>query len=118
VKYPGVSRLLAIDITPYLLFRPYEGLNPTIPHILAGWRILHPVSVPSAAGTIPAATATADPDEDPPGIRDISHGFLDGHVLLFSPLPHIAYSSIFVFQNATYPDVFILSVTVDSYTGT
>jgi len=28
-----------------------------------------PVSVPSAAGTSPAATAAADPPLDPPGIR-------------------------------------------------
>jgi len=46
-------------MTPYREFRAYHGLNPTIPHILAGWRIEPPVSVQRAAGTSPAATAAA-----------------------------------------------------------
>ena len=33
----------------------------------AGTRPEPAVSVPSATGTIPAATATAEPDDDPPG---------------------------------------------------
>ncbi len=94
--------------------RPYVGLNPTIPLILAGWRILPPVSVPRAAGTSHAATAAAEPDEEPPGILAGSHGFLAGQKALFSPLHPIAYSSIFVFQKPTKPAAFIRAVTVDS----
>src|SRR5215813_880323 len=37
-----------------------------MPHIEAGLRTDPPVSVPRAAGTKPAATATPDPLEDPP----------------------------------------------------
>jgi hypothetical protein len=118
VKYPGVSSDDAIAITPYRLFLPYPGFHPTIPHILAGCLIDPHVSVPSAAGTSHAATATADPDEEPPGMRLGSHGFRAGPKALFSPLPHIAYSSILVFQKETPPDFFIRSVTVDSYGGT
>jgi hypothetical protein len=114
VKYPGVSSDDAIAISQYREFRPYDGLNPTIPHILAGWRIDPPVSVPSAAGTRPAATATADPDDDPPGIRVGSQGLHAGPNAEFSPLHPIANSSIFVFPNETNPERFIDSVTVDS----
>ena len=42
----------------------------------AGWRIEPPVSVPVAAGTNPAATAAAEPPEDPPGTAIKSQGFL------------------------------------------
>ena len=35
-----------------------------------------PVSEPSATATVPEATATADPPEDPPAITDSSRGFL------------------------------------------
>ena len=36
---------------------------------IAGTRPDPAVSVPSATGTIPAATATAEPELDPPGMR-------------------------------------------------
>jgi hypothetical protein len=37
-------------------------------------RIEPPPSLPCATGTIPVATATADPPLEPPGERDVSHG--------------------------------------------
>lgn len=86
--------------------------------MLAGWRIEPPVSVPSAAGTSPAATAAAEPEDDPPGILVTSQGFFVAPNAEFSPLPHMANSSRFVFPKATNPDFFIRSVTVDSYGGT
>jgi hypothetical protein len=49
---------------------------PVMPQNEAGWRIEPPVSVPVAAGARPAATATALPPDDPPGMREVSHGFL------------------------------------------
>ena len=49
-----------------------------MPVIAAGWRIEPPVSVPSAHGALPAATAAALPPLDPPGIRARSHGFSVG----------------------------------------
>jgi hypothetical protein len=43
---------------------------------IAGTRPEPAVSVPSESGTNPAATATADPELDPPGMRSPRIGFL------------------------------------------
>jgi hypothetical protein len=51
---------------------------PTTPQHAAGWRIEPPVSLPSAAGTMPAATAAADPPDEPPAMRAASHGLRVG----------------------------------------
>ena len=48
---------------------------PVMPVKLAGWRIEPPVSVPVAPGTKRAATAAAEPPEEPPGTRLRSQGF-------------------------------------------
>ena len=48
---------------------------PTIPVKAAGWRIEPPVSVPIAARHKSAATADADPPEDPPGVKTLSETF-------------------------------------------
>jgi hypothetical protein len=53
-------------------------LSPTIPHSAAGWRIEPPVSVPIDHGTLPAATAAAEPPDEPPGTRARSHGLSVG----------------------------------------
>ena len=42
---------------------------PVMPEKLAGWRIEPPVSVPVAAGSRRAATAAAEPPDEPPGTR-------------------------------------------------
>ena len=55
--------------SPYRDTRPYVVLRPRTPHMAAGCRIDPPVSDPSARGVSPAATATADPPLDPPGMR-------------------------------------------------
>ena len=46
-----------------------------MPHRLAGWRMLPPVSVPVANGDRRAATAAAEPPEEPPGTLLVSQGF-------------------------------------------
>src|SRR5437016_6616633 len=46
------------------------------PQYEAGRMMEAAVCVPSATGTIPSATAAADPLEDPPGVRAGSRGFL------------------------------------------
>ncbi len=43
---------------------------PTVPVSDAGWRMEPPVSVPMATGTWYAATAAAEPPDEPPGTRD------------------------------------------------
>src|SRR3984893_4213498 len=52
---------------------PTLGLNPTHPQKLAGRRIEPTTCVPSAAGTMPHATAAAEPLLSP-GVRSLSHG--------------------------------------------
>jgi hypothetical protein len=51
---------------PLVLQRPLLGFSPTRPFSAAGTRPDPAVSVPSAKATSPAATATADPELDPP----------------------------------------------------
>ena len=51
---------------------------PVMPQKLAGWRIEPPVSVPVAAGSRRAATAAAEPPDEPPGTRAASHGLRTG----------------------------------------
>ena len=48
---------------------PRPGLSPTRPQHAAGTRIDPPPSLAPAHGTMPAATAAADPPDDPPGDR-------------------------------------------------
>ncbi len=56
------------------LVRSRLGLRPTSPQQDAGIRIEPPMSLPWATGTIPAATAAADPPLDPPGEWVSDHG--------------------------------------------
>ena len=51
---------------------------PVMPVSEAGWRIEPPVSVPVAAGTRRAATAAAEPPDEPPGMRLKSQGLCTG----------------------------------------
>ncbi len=51
------------------------GFRPKIPHSDAGTRIEPLVSLPRLKWTSPAATAAAEPPEEPPAIRDRSCGF-------------------------------------------
>ena len=54
--------------------RPRCGFSPTRPQHAAGMRIEPPPSLPCATGTMPAATAAAEPPEEPPGVRSRSQG--------------------------------------------
>src|SRR6202043_3386025 len=55
--------------------RPGEGRKPTTLQKLAGLRKDPPMSLPSARGTIPQASATAAPPLLPPQVLVVSHGF-------------------------------------------
>ena len=66
---PAVSWLCATGMIPARLTRPTVGLMPTMPVADPGQTIDPSVSVPIAAGTKLAATATADPELDPHGFR-------------------------------------------------
>src|SRR5215831_12984463 len=87
---------------------------PTHPQSAAGWRIDPPVSDPSASGVSPAATATADPPLEPPGIRSSAHGFRDGPNAEFSVDDPIANSSQMVLPTMTAPACSSFRTTVAS----
>jgi hypothetical protein len=53
---------------------PLPGLMPTRPVQAAGIRIEPIPSLPCASGTMPAATAAAEPPDEPPGVRSRFHG--------------------------------------------
>ena len=57
---------------------------PAMPHMAAGWRIEPPVSVPSVPAHRQAATAAADPPDEPPGTRSSAQGLRTGLKALFS----------------------------------
>ena len=75
---PTTSRVREIGTTPSSGQRPIVGRKPTTPQSAAGMRMEPPVSVPSATGRIPAATAAADPPLEPPATRSALCGFRTG----------------------------------------
>ena len=55
--------------SPTVLIRPRDGLKPSTPLRAGGTRPDPAVSVATVNGTSPRATASADPELDPPEIR-------------------------------------------------
>src|SRR5579863_962745 len=94
--------------------RPYVGLMPVTPENDAGWRIEPPVSVAVAAGASRAATAAAEPPDEPPGTAAKSHGFFTGPNAEFSFDEPIANSSMLVLPSVTMPARAKRSTTVAS----
>src|SRR5271166_6917000 len=90
---------------------------PTTPQSAAGWRIEPPVSEPRARGTNPAATAAAEPPEEPPGTRLGSRGLRVAPKAEFSVDDPMANSSMFVLPITTAPAARSRSTTVASYGG-
>ncbi len=66
---PAVSWLWAMGMMPARLTSPSVGLIPTIEQQVAGETMDPSVSVPTAAAHRFAATATAEPELDPDGVR-------------------------------------------------
>ena len=83
--------------------RPRLGLSPTSPQHAAGMRIEPPPSLPCASGTMPAATAAAEPPLEPPGVRSRSHGLRVGPVWRGSVVGRIPNSGRFVIPTITKP---------------
>ena len=71
--------------------------------MLAGMRIEPPPSPPCASGTIPDATAAADPPLDPPGLRVTSHGLCVGPYASGSLVGNNPNSGVFVLPTITKP---------------
>ncbi len=88
----------------------------------AGWRMEPPVSVPVTAGAKRAATAAAEPPDEPPGTRFVSQGLRTGWALSkptgamaeFSLAPPMANSSQFSLPRVTTPASASLRTTVAS----
>jgi hypothetical protein len=66
-------------------------------------RIEPPPSLAPATGTTPAATAAADPPDDPPGVRVGSHGLRVGPVSSGSVIAFAPNSGVVVLPNTTSP---------------
>src|SRR5208282_5291740 len=91
---------------------------PTTPQNDAGSRIEPPVSVPNEARHSSAATAAAEPPEDPPATRVRSCGFFVGPKAEFSVDEPIANSSMFVLPTKMAPSARSFAIVVASYGGT
>ena len=74
-----------------------------MPQSAAGCLIEPPVSEPSAHGAMPAATAAAEPPDEPPGTRSGSHGLRVGPKAEFSVDEPMANSSMFVLPSSDRP---------------
>src|SRR5213596_2413222 len=83
--------------------RPRDGLSPNRPHSLAGMRMDPPPSLAWAMGTMPEATAAADPPLEPPAERDVSHGLRVGPCASGSVVGTMPSSGQFVFPTITNP---------------
>src|SRR5437763_10505627 len=88
---------------PHRLTRPYVGLSPTTPHSAAGCRTEPPVSEPSAAGTMRAATAAAEPPDEPPATQSRFQGLRVGPNAECSVDDPMANSSRFVLATMDQP---------------
>src|SRR5207244_11720696 len=96
---------------------PLAEHTPPTPHSAAACRIQPPVSVPIAHATRPAATAAADPPDEPPGTRSRSHGLRTGPNPEFSFDEPIANSSMLVLPSTGAPALTSRSTDVAVYGG-
>src|SRR5579859_1767866 len=85
------------------LTRPRVGFSPTRPHSLAGMRMEPPPSLACATGTRPAATAAAEPPDEPPVECPVSHGLRAGGKLRASVVTVVPSSGTLVRPSGTNP---------------
>ena len=85
--------------------RPSVTFRPVRPQKPAGRRTEPPVSVPTAQTAIPAATAAAEPDDEPPQTRCVamSHGLRGVPMRWFVPQPPKASSTVLVLPSRMPP---------------
>ncbi len=105
---PGLSWLALIGTMPPVGTEPTVGFSPTIPLTDAGQTMDPSVSVPTARGTRPAASAAPDPDEEPPALRSSAHGFptrppVADHPLVERSERMLAHSERLVLPSTTAP---------------
>ena len=114
---PAVSNEVQSGMTPFMLSSPALGRCPTMPHSALGQRMEPEVSVPMATTHIPEATAAPAPEEDPPLMRSVSHGFLVGPNALTTPLIPKANSCRLSLPMITAPASFSWRTTSASWVG-
>src|SRR6516165_229586 len=83
--------------------RPRVGFSPTRPQHEAGIRMEPPPSPPWAAGTMPDATAAADPPEEPPVECSVFHGLREAPKRRGSVVGRMPSSGVLVFPHTTNP---------------
>src|SRR6185436_10468294 len=79
------------------------GFSPTSPQHDAGIRIEPPPSFACATGTMPLATAAAEPPLDPPVVRSTFHGLRDAPYVTGSVVGTSPHSGVFVRPRYTKP---------------
>ena len=77
---------------------------PTMPQNAAGMRMEQPKSVPCASGTMPVATATAEPPDEPAGLSAGFHGLRVGPNSALLVLAPQANSGVLVFASTMAPE--------------
>ena len=82
---------------------PTVGFSPNTPQNEAGIRIEPAPSPPCAIPTTPAATAAAEPPDDPPAVRPWRHGLCAGPFTRFPDSPFQPYSDVVVLPTMTAP---------------
>ena len=98
--------------------RPGEVRSPTTLQKAAGLRRDPPVSLPSARGTMPQASATAAPPDEPPHVFDGSYGLSvrpNTSLKVCEPAPN---SGVFVLPSVTAPAARSRSMISPSTAGT
>ncbi len=89
-----------------------------MPQNAAGRRTEPPKSVPWAIGTMPVATATAEPPDDPAGLSAGFHGLRVAPNSSLTVLAPAANSGVFVFASTIAPAAFRRRTTSASSSGT
>ena len=98
--------------------RPRDGRNPTTPQKAAGFRNEPPMSLPSARGNIPLASATAAPPLLPPAVLSVFQGLsVVPNTLLnvWDPVPN---SGVLVLPITRAPAAFRRCTRSESWVGT
>ena len=80
-------------------------------------RIEPPPSEPCASGSTPAATAAAAPPDEPPGVREVSHGLRQAPFSSDSVTQVMPNSGVFDLPSTTKPASFIRRTTAASAVG-
>jgi hypothetical protein len=100
------------------LTRARVGLRPTRPQHVAGIRMEPPASLPWAIGTIPLATAAAEPPLEPLVDLVVSQGLRVGPYASASQVGNMPNSGVAVLPMTTSPAAFSRRTSSESYDDT